>query len=161
MKLTPKRQRFVQEYLVDLNATQAAIRAGYSAGAARSQGHRMMTNADIRKNIGVAMERRAERTGITADRVLRELALIGFANIADYLDTDDSGHPRIRFDGLSRDQMAAIKEVKSENRGYGRRLQFKLNDKLTALVAMGRHLDCVAAADDDRRYLDDSSDDCQ
>jgi phage terminase small subunit len=101
MKLNPKRQRFVHEYLVDLNATQAAIRAGYSASAARSQGHRMMTNADIEKSIQDAMDERDERTQISADRVLRELALIGFANMADYMSVGDHGHPYVDFSGLT------------------------------------------------------------
>jgi phage terminase small subunit len=78
--LTPKQQRFVQEYLVDLNATQAAIRAGYSARAANTNGPRMLVDAGIAAAIAEAQKARGERTGITADRVLTELARLAFAD---------------------------------------------------------------------------------
>lgn len=81
MKLTPKQAAFVQEYLVDLNATQAAIRAGYSEDTAKAIGHENLTKPDIAQAIQAAMDLRAERTGITADRVLVELARMGFADI--------------------------------------------------------------------------------
>lgn len=68
--MTPKQERFVQEYLVDLNATQAAIRAGYSAKTANEQGARLLTNVSVRSAIQKAMDARSERTGITADYVL-------------------------------------------------------------------------------------------
>jgi phage terminase small subunit len=151
MKPSPKRHRFVQEYLVHLNATQAAIRAGYSAGPARLQGHRMITNDNIKKNIQEAMDARAERTGITADRVLQELSLIGFANIADYLDVDIDGHPSVDLSNLTRDQAAAIEELSIENIGHRRKIKFKLSDKLPALIAMLRHLEMsTARAERDR-----------
>ena len=73
--LTPKKQAFVREYLVDLNATQAAIRAGYSAKTARSQGQRLLTNADIQSHLEAAMQVRADRVEVTADQVLAKLWL--------------------------------------------------------------------------------------
>lgn len=72
-QLTPRQAAFIREYLVDLNATQAAIRAGYSARTARAQGHRLLTDADIRQAITEAQEQRSERTGITADYVLSNI----------------------------------------------------------------------------------------
>ena len=72
-KLTPKQQRFVDEYLVDLNATQAAIRAGYSAKTAGSIGQRLLTKVEIQAELAAAMAARGERTEITADYVLRRL----------------------------------------------------------------------------------------
>lgn len=71
--LNDKQKRFVQEYLLDLNATQAAIRAGYSARAAHSTGHRMLRNAEISAAIQAAMQQRAQRLAITADQVLENL----------------------------------------------------------------------------------------
>ena len=68
--LTPKQQRFVEEYLIDLNATQAAIRAGYSEKTARSIGQRLLTNVDIQKAIQEAQNKLSERTGITQEYVL-------------------------------------------------------------------------------------------
>ena len=69
--MTPKQEAFVREYLIDLNATQAAIRAGYSAKTAKQQGQRLLTNVDIQNAVSVAQGKRAERTGITADYVLQ------------------------------------------------------------------------------------------
>lgn len=80
-KPTAKQRAFVREYLIDLNATQAAIRAGYSASTANEQGSRLLANVSVKGVIEAAMDLRAERTDITADRVLRELAKIGFADI--------------------------------------------------------------------------------
>lgn len=79
--LTAKQAQFVAEYLIDLNATQAAIRAGYSAKTAYSQGQRLLTNVEVAASVAAAMAKRAERTEITADRVLQELAKIGFSDI--------------------------------------------------------------------------------
>ena len=70
MKLTPKQARFVQEYLIDLNAAQAAIRAGYSAKTARVIGHENLIKPDIAAAIEKAMAERAERTELTADWVV-------------------------------------------------------------------------------------------
>ena len=80
-KLTPKQSTFVAEYLVDLNATQAAIRAGYSEKTANEQGSRLLANVKITDAIADAMANRAERTEITQDRVLRELARLGFSDL--------------------------------------------------------------------------------
>ena len=77
-KLTPKQARFVEEYLVDLNATQAAIRAGYSEQTARSIGYENLTKPDIQQAIDEARGKQQQRTEITADRVLEEYAKIAF-----------------------------------------------------------------------------------
>jgi len=71
--LTPKQQRFVEEYLIDLNATQAAIRAGYSEKTAKSIGQENLTKPDIQKAIQEAQNKRAERTEITQDYVLTNI----------------------------------------------------------------------------------------
>ena len=71
--LTNKQQRFVEEYLIDLNATQAAIRAGYSEKTAKSVGHENLTKPDIAKAIEEAQNKRAERTEITQDYVLTNI----------------------------------------------------------------------------------------
>jgi len=71
--LTPKRARFVEEYLRDVNATQAALRAGYAESGARTEGARLLANADIQEAIAVAQAERSRRTRIDADDVLRIL----------------------------------------------------------------------------------------
>jgi phage terminase small subunit len=76
-KLTPKQALFVREYLIDLNATQAAIRAGYSDKTARSSGQRMLTNVDIQEAIQKGQLNRAKRVRRTADDVLTDILRIG------------------------------------------------------------------------------------
>ena len=79
--MTAKQQLFVEEYLLDLNATQAAIRAGYPKKSARAVGHENLTKPDIAAAVSREFARRSERTEITQDKVLAELALIGFAEM--------------------------------------------------------------------------------
>ena len=143
-----KQAQFVREYLIDLNATQAAIRAGYSAKTAASIGQENLTKPEIDAAIAIAMERRAERTEITADRVLRELAKIGFSNMPDYVTVGGNGDPFVDLRALDREQAAAIQEVTVEDFKDGRgadardvrRIKFKLADKRAALVDIGKHL---------------------
>lgn len=80
MTLNAKQAQFVREYLIDLNATQAAKRAGYSDATAYSQGQRLLKDAEVAASLEIAMAKRAGRTEITADNVLRELWAIGQAN---------------------------------------------------------------------------------
>ena len=79
-KLTPKQERFCEEYLIDLNATQAAIRAGYAESSAGRNADRMMKNNEIQKKITELRLEQSKRTGITADRVLGKLEEIAFSN---------------------------------------------------------------------------------
>lgn len=87
MALPPKKRRFVDEYLIDLNATQAAIRAGFSARTAYSAGQRLLKNVEVASAIKDAQVALAERTGITQERVIRELARIGFADVRQLYDS--------------------------------------------------------------------------
>lgn len=159
--MTPKQQLFVDEYLIDLNATQAAIRAGYSEDTAYSQGQRLLKNVEVAKAVGNAMAERSVRTKITADQVLTELAKIGFSdirkavkwysqtNVASVDDVEgEIEDGSIRFavanqvelvssDGIDDDTAAAISEVSMTDKGG---LKMKLHDKRAALVDLGRHL---------------------
>ena len=146
--LTAKQQRFVEEYLIDLNATQAAIRAGYSEKTAEQQGYQLLQKTSVSEAIQEAQNKRSERTEITQDRVLKELAKIGFSNMLDYMTINNTGDLVPDFSALTRDQAAAISEVTVEHYMDGRgedaeevkRIKFKLSDKRAALVDMGRHL---------------------
>ncbi len=147
--LTPKQQRFVEEYLIDLNATQAAIRAGYSEKTARSAGSRLLTNVNIKPVIQAAMDARAKRLEISADNVLKELARIGFTDIRDLVAWDEE-HVGFRPSGqLTDDQAAVVSEVFSEAHSFTDKagnvhktlkLRLKTYDKLAALRDIGRHL---------------------
>ena len=87
-KLTAKQKRFVEEYLIDLNATQAAIRAGYKVDNARQTATENLAKPYIAEAIEKALAERSRRTGINQDRVVQELAKIAFVNIADVVNTD-------------------------------------------------------------------------
>jgi phage terminase small subunit len=145
-KLTPKRQRFIQEYLVDLNATQAAARAGYSEKTADRQGSRLLKNAEVAEAVKLAQESRSKATGITAERIVAELAKLGFANMEDYYYIDANGTPRLCLEAINRDDAAAIKELMVEESQVGdeavvvRKIRMKLHSKREALVDLGRHL---------------------
>lgn len=155
MALTSKQQRFVDEYLVDLNATQAAIRAGYSEKTARSISNENLTKPDIQAAIHQGMEARSGRVSITQDMVLRELAKIGFSDIRKVVrwgetmvrmaEAEEEGaDDMVPYHGLALidsteiddDTAGAIAEVSQGKEG----LKVKLHDKKSALVDIGRHL---------------------
>ena len=146
-KITPKQQRFVSEYLIDLNATQAAIRAGYSPRTAKQMGTENLAKPVLAAAIQKAMAERGKRTEIEADDVIRELAKIGFANMMDYTRVTDEGEMVVDLSKITREQAAAIGEVTVEDFMDGRgddaravrRVRFKLADKRAALVDLGRH----------------------
>lgn len=147
-ELTPQQLQFVAEYLIDLNATQAAIRAGYSAKTANQQGSRLLAHAKVSAAIVEAKAARAERNEITADRVIQELAKLGFSNMMDYMRVGPEGDPVLDFSAITREQAAALTEVTVEDFTDGRgedsrdvrRVKFKLADKRSALVDLGKHI---------------------
>lgn len=138
-KLTDKQQRFVDEYLIDLNATQAAIRAGYSAKTADQQGSRMLANVKVKQAVAEKQAQRSKRTGVNQDRVVLELAKVAFAKITDIVDSNG----RIKEDA-SPDDLACIESIKykeSDNE-YGGSVEreVKIASKLKALELLGKHL---------------------
>ena len=88
-KLTAKQARFVAEYLIDLNAAQAAIRAGYKPKAAKEMGYENLTKPHIRDAVNAARDALMDRLEISADKVLREVARCGFSDIRNYYDKGD------------------------------------------------------------------------
>ena len=155
-QLTPKQERFIAEYLIDLNATQAAIRAGYSEKTAYSIGQENLKKPDIAAAIKAKQSKLADKYEVTAERVIRELALIGFANMLDYVDIGSDGMARVDLSNVNRDQAAAIHEIKVESVvGSGEdpkiveKVTFKLADKRAALVDLGRHLSLFESAGDE------------
>ena len=137
MALTKKQKLFVEEYLVDLNATQAAIRAGYSPDSARQSGNDNMKNPYISARIDKAMAERSKRTGVNADRVVMELAKIAFVNANEVIDPKTA---TIREDAVPEDT-AAIQSVKVKTFGEdGLEREIKMADKLKALELLGKHL---------------------
>lgn len=139
-KLTDKQQRFVDEYLIDLNATQAAIRAGYSVKTANEQGAQNLAKLSIQTEISRKMAERSRRTGVNQDRVVMELAKIAFVNATDVIEIEDATVK----DGATADDTAAIQSVKVKviptKEGEGVEREIRLNDKLKALELLGKHL---------------------
>jgi phage terminase small subunit len=110
-RLPPRRARFVLEYLKDLNATQAAIRAGYSPRTARSQGSELLTFPDVQAAIQAGMADRAERVQLTADDIYRETKALAQSRLDHYEVDPESGDLRAR-PGAPADAMAAVSSVK-------------------------------------------------
>lgn len=139
-KLTPKQQRFVEEYLVDLNATQAAIRAGYSAKTANEQGARLLANVSVQAAITERMKARQERTEITQDRVLAELAKIAFGDQRRVMTWGPTGVKLRDSEQLTGDEAAIVAEVSESVTAAGGSLKLKTHDKVGALKLLGEHL---------------------
>lgn len=143
--MTPKQEAFVREYLIDLNATQAAIRAGYSPSGASVEGHRLLANAKIAAAIAVGQRERAEKAGVTAERVLAELAKIGFSDIRRLFTPGGNLLPVNDLDDEAAASVASVEVITRKVPGgeadeVERVAKIKLWDKRAALVDMGKHL---------------------
>lgn len=148
MKLTPKQVRFVDEYLVDFNATQAAIRAGYSPKTAAAAAARLLRNVNIQAEIARRQKDLQRRTEVTQERVVMELARVAFADATDYVGVEtriiNRGEVKVPIElavhketaELSTDQRAAIASIKQGANG----VEIKLHDKIKALELLGRHI---------------------
>lgn len=135
--MTKKQKLFCEEYLIDLNATQAAIRAGYSPETAYSIGQENLKKPEIRTRIDRAMAERSRRTGVNAERVVLELAKIAFVNAGMVIDATDA---TLKTDAAPED-LAAIQSIKVKDMGdMGIEREIRMADKLKALELLGRHL---------------------
>jgi phage terminase small subunit len=150
-KLTPKQERFVEEYLIDLNATQAAIRAGYSQRTARQIGEENLSKPDISRAIHAAKAERSQRTHITQDRVLQELARIAFFDLRKLYREDGSLKGMHELDDEAAAVLAGVDVVETKGNAeiggedgirhipeYVKKV--KIPDKVGALGLAMRHL---------------------
>lgn len=140
-RLSDKQKRFVEEYLIDLNATQASIRAGYKKSEyTDTNANKILENTSVKEAIEKAMAERSRRTGITQDRVLMELAKLAFVNAGDIIDANDASIK----EGASRDDLACIQSVKvkimDSDKGTMTEREVKLHDKKSSLELLGKHL---------------------
>lgn len=144
--LSPKQEKFCQEYVVDLNGTQALIRAGYSEKTAKEQASALLTKLNIKARIKHLQDRLAEKTGVTAERIIAELAKCGFSNVQDFLN-DGNGIKDISK--VPREHAAAVESIKNVSTEYqakdGKKITktvvtFSLTDKISALEKLGRHV---------------------
>ena len=138
--LTQKQQRFCDEYLVDLNATQAALRAGYSKKTAYSIGVENLRKPEIQAEIQKRQNRLRNKLEITQEKVLRELAAIAFANGSDFAKVVNIGSlPTVEMiptDELPPEKLPAIAGIKTTQTG----VEVKLHDKVKALELIGKYL---------------------
>jgi len=134
--LTAKQRLFTLEYLKDFNATQAAIRAGYSAKTAAPAASRLLTNVKVSAEIQKAMRRRVDRLDLHAHRVLREIADHASANICDYLEIDDRGKVKLNLSMLTRDSAKGLAKYRITKDGFS----ITLTNRLKALALLGKHL---------------------
>ena len=160
MALTEKRKLFADEYLIDLNASRAyrvaypRVKDGDTAAAAAS---RLLKIKDVSEYISVRMQERSERTEITQDRVLNELASIAFAKATDYAEVRDGQVIIKNTADLSDTMVRAIAGIKEGRNG----VEIKLNDKGKALELLGRHLGMfkdrmeVSGLEEEKSKLDD------
>lgn len=152
----PKRERFCQEFIIDLNGYKAAIRAKYSKKTARVQASQLLTKLNIQERIAELQKKRSERTAITQERVLEELAMIGFSDIRNYLTIDKlTGAIQAKgFEDIPKDESRVLKSIKEDRvikeDADGRKttvydkVKFELWDKPRVLELMARHLGLVS-----------------
>lgn len=149
MKLTPKQMRFVDEWLIDFNGKQAAIRAGYSAKTAEVTAAKLLRNAKVKAEIARRQKDLQKRTEVSQERVVKELARIAFADMTDYaqvetrmIEKDDGTEVSYQAVALketaelSAEQRAALAGIKQGANG----IEVKLHDKIKALELLGRHI---------------------
>lgn len=155
--MTAKHSSFCREYVVDCNATQAAIRAGYAAESAHVQASRLMGRPEILSHIAELRAELAKRTGISVERVLKEYEKLAFSNMQDYIRVAGNGLAYIDLSKLTRDQAAAIAQVDLDEDTLAvvpdedseddldtvrlvRKVKLKLADKKGALDSIAKHL---------------------
>lgn len=144
--LTPKIKRFCEEYIKDLNGTQAAIRAGYSSKTANEQASQLLAKLNVKNYISELKQSLSNKNEGLAQQVIDELKKIGFANIQDYINPENEIKD---LSAIDRDKAAAVESIKKtvtefsgggESHGKKTSIQFKLYDKISALEKLGRHL---------------------
>ena len=148
-KLTPKQEMFCREYLVDLNATQAAIRAGYSAKTAGSMAVKLVAKSSVSEKIQDLRAKRETKTDITIERVLAEYAKIAFTDLPGIVSFNGCSMSVADFDALSPEQRACIKKFKVRTEVKlaldGEKVpvdivEVELHSKQAALDSIGKHL---------------------
>ena len=150
-KLSPRQRLFPYEYLVDLNATQAARRCGYSKKTARQQGARLLSKAAIKKAIEKLLEKRTSKLVMTREEILEELSIIGRVDLANYIEiNDDTGAIRAKGfaempPGTSRglEMIREDRMIREDSKGkdsiINEKVTFKTHDKIRALHLLGLH----------------------
>jgi len=138
--LTPKQERFCREYCVDHNATQAAVRAGYTKRSAQVTSSRLLSNAMVHARVVELEAPVLKELDISKERVLREFALMGFGRINKVVEVDERGVHAIPWAKVSEDDLAAVQEASETVTAGGGSIRIKMHDKCPALTKLGEHL---------------------
>jgi len=150
--MNERQQRFAEEYIVDYNGTKAAQRAGYSGKTAYAQASHLLKNTEVRAAIKKNLAELRERTFITADRVILEIAKMAFTNISDIISWDADGNVTIALpEKLTAEQRSAISEMSKFTVSIPTKdgsitktsLKLKMHSKGDALEKLARHLDLL------------------
>ena len=139
LKITRRQERFIEEYLIDLNATQAAIRAGYKPRNADIVANQLIGKTLVADAIKRAIAKRSKRTGVTADRVVRELARVAFADMKSFTRWGKNGVVLVPDTELSEDDSAAVSELVQTTTESGGSIRIKLHSKIEALKELAKH----------------------
>lgn len=145
--LTARQARFIDEYLLDLNATQAAIRAGFSARTANRAGPRLLADERIAAAISAAQQARSERTKIDSDWVLARLAAEADADLADLYDEEGGLRPVHEWPEVWRKGLVAgidVEEIKAEGVVVGVVRKIKISDRIKRIELIGKHVNVQA-----------------
>ena len=140
MALTERQKRFCEEYLIDLNATQAAIRAGYSPNTANEQGCQLLAKLSIQNEISKEMAERSKRTGFNQDRIVQELARLAFCKITDVADRNGGIRDDASEDDLACIETIKVKRSETDNGSLCEEREVKISSKVKALELLGKHL---------------------
>lgn len=139
MALTPKQERFVEEYLVDLNGTQAAIRSGYSPATANRIAAELLSKPDIQEEVRKAKLALSERAQVTQEQVLEELCAVAFFDIQTLFDERGNPLPLWQLPPRARAGISGISIIE----GTGPKattIRIKIHDKVRALEVLLKHL---------------------
>ena len=136
VRMNERQKRFVEEYLKDLNATQAALRAGYSPKSAKQWAGHLLRRPEIAEAVQEAIRKRSERTELSQDRVVRELAAIAFADAEDYQQVEGDALALRDLTQIGREQRRAIQGYRRGRFGP----EIQLCDRMRALELLGKHL---------------------
>ena len=144
IKLTPKQKLFVKEYLIDFNATKAAIRAGYSKKTAHSIGSENLTKPEILLCLQNEVSAKIEKIDDLSDSIIKELKKIAFSDIKDFLSFDENGvtfHDSDDVDGTVISEVLSTETITGKGEDANKRVQLKmkLHDKIKALELLGRY----------------------
>ncbi len=149
-KTSSRVEVFAREYVQDLNGARAAIAAGYAVKSAKVTASRLLTKANVKALVAELLKKKADKLDLSADKVLRELALMAFANMQDYIGVQQNGTAYVDLSKLTREQAAAIQEITTEEFTVGEteeeearvvtKVKFKLSDKRGSLELLGKYL---------------------